>query len=371
MTDSVSISIQSGGKMIGQGAYGCIFSPPLLCRGAKKPRAGWGSSKLGKMTEVSDIKNEINAAKALSKLPDVKKYCILPEINTLCNIAPISSQKEKDIEKCDALNKYSAEDIMQYELEYGGKTLKTRLETTELSTQFPFFEFMGQLLEIGAFLALHGYIHNDMHSSNIVMKKDLHPRLIDFGRSYMYNNINSREIEEISGVYYNPALGQIPPEITAHHGVNEGVSLDTILTDLDAKKSGLMYAERVLGISRKEQLAEFKEFWLSSLSVQKGDWVQFYKLYWPVVDSWAVGHNLVGILRRLVISKQFTDSKDWIQKQGVVKTILKGLLHASPKKRLDSIEALALYDPMNALVSSSSGKDWLEKKSLARGETPP
>jgi serine/threonine protein kinase len=362
MTDSVSISIQSGGKMIGQGAYGCIFSPPLLCRGEKKPRHGWKSNKLGKMTEFSDIKNEINAAKALAHAPNVENYCILPEIETLCNVSPMTTQREKDLSKCDALKKYSAEDMMQYELEYGGKTLKTRLDTTELSTSFPFFDFMGQILEIGAFLALHGCIHNDMHSSNIVMKKDLHPRLIDFGRSYMYNNINAREIEEISGVYYNPALGQIPPEVTAHHGVNEGVPVDTIIADLDSKKSGLLHAERILGVSRKEQLAEFKQFWLSSRSVQKGDWVQFYKLYWPVVDSWAIGHNLVGILRRLVISKQFTESKEWLQKQSVVKTVLKGLLHASPKRRLDAIEALAMYDPMNALVSSSSGKDWLEKK---------
>ena len=356
--------------MIGQGSYGCIFSPPLLCRGAKKPRHGWQSKKLGKMTELSDIKNEINAAKVLVSAPNVEKYCILPEINTLCNIAPLSAQKEEDIGKCDPLKKYSVEDMMQYELEYGGKTLKTRIETMEISTAFPFFEFMGQLLEIGAFLVLHGCIHNDMHSSNIVMKKDLQPRLIDFGRSYMYNNINAHEIEEISGVQYNPALGQVPPEVTAHHGVNDGMSIETIISDLDSKKSGLLYVERILGVSRKEQLTEFKNFWLSSRSAQKGDWVQFYKLYWPVVDSWSIGHNLIGILRRMVISKQFTETKEWLQKKSVVKTVLRGLLHSSPKKRLDAVEALALYDPMNALVSSSSGKDWLEKKSAAKGENP-
>jgi hypothetical protein len=142
------------------------------------------------------------------------------------------------------------------------------------------------------------------------------------------------------------------------------VPIETIISELENKKTGLLYAERILGISRKEQMKDFKQFWLSSRSAQNGDWVQFYRLYWPVVDSWAIGHNLIGVLRRLVISKQFTESKEWLQKQSVVKTVLKGLLYASPKKRLDAVEALALYDPMNALVSSSPGKDWLEKNSV-------
>jgi len=370
MTDSVSISIQSGGKMIGQGVYGCIFSPPLLCRGAK-PRPTWKSSKLGKITEVSDIKNEIAAAKVLGHLPNIEKYFILPEINTLCKVAPLDNQKEEDLKDCDVLKRLSVEDMMQYQLEYGGKALKVRIENIEVSTGFPFFDFMDDILEIGAFLDLHGCIHNDIHSSNVVMKNDSKPRLIDFGRSYIYNNINAQEIEEISGVEYNPKLGQIPPEITAHHGVNEGISIDTIIADLYTKKSGVLYVERILGVSRKEQLTEFKNFWLSSRSAQKGDWVQFYKLYWPVVDSWSIGHILIGILRRLVISKQFTESKEWLQKQSVVKTVLRGLLHTSPKKRMDAVEALALYDPMNALVSSSSGKDWLEKKNAVKGENPP
>jgi hypothetical protein len=80
------------------------------------------------------------------------------------------------------------------------------------------------------------------------------------------------------------------------------------------------------------------------------------------VDAWALGHNLVGILRRLLLSKKFTDSEEWAKKQGVIKQVLQGLLQASPKKRIDAVEALALYDPMNDVVSSASGKAWLEKK---------
>jgi hypothetical protein len=196
MADSVNVVVQTGGKLIGKGAYGCIFSPPLICRGSKARK----TNKLGKITEVSDIKNEIIAAKILSKFPESKKYCILPEIDTLCKPAPPSEQREKDLKDCDALEKYGNEAMMEYELEYGGQTLKARTQMTDFTHTFPFFRFMEDLLEVGAFILIHGCIHNDLHGNNIVMKGDFKPRLIDFGRCYMFSSITRTVVDELSGV---------------------------------------------------------------------------------------------------------------------------------------------------------------------------
>jgi hypothetical protein len=49
-----------------------------------------------------------------------------------------------------------------------------------------------------------------------------------------------------------------------------------------------------------------------------------------------------------------------------VKAVLRGLLRMSPAERLDCVEALALYDPTNDLVTSSMGRTWLEKKQASR-----
>jgi serine/threonine protein kinase len=356
------VVVQAGGKLIGKGAYGCIFNPPLVCLGQKKPRLGWKTDKLGKMTDIIDIKNEIAAAKLFKSVPNAKHYCVLPELDSICKPSPMTTQKESGLAECDALERYGDKNMMQYEVEYGGKTLKFRLQTTDFAAaDFPFFDFMGKLLEVGAFLALHGFIHNDLHNNNIVMGKGYQPRLIDFGRSYAYNAIDKRMVEELSSVIYNPEIAVVPPEITAHHGLNDGIPLDTILKDLFSKKSGLINAEKVLGMSRGQQILDLKAFYENSRSAQAKDWVSFYKTYWSVVDSWAIGSDLLGILRRLVLSKQFTDSKEWQQKQAVVKDVLRGLLQASPKKRMDCVEALALYDPMNDLVSGASGKAWLDR----------
>ena len=46
---------QQGGKQIAQGQYGCIFDPPLICRGEKGPRGGKKKGKLGKLRSESTV----------------------------------------------------------------------------------------------------------------------------------------------------------------------------------------------------------------------------------------------------------------------------------------------------------------------------
>ena len=363
-SSGLEIQIQRGGKLdvhgdsklIGKGAFGCIFRPPLPCLTKKGKRTT--STKLGKITDYSDIKNEINASKYLRQYVKSEEYCILPELDTICK-PDISG-----VEACDIIdeNKEKGKTYLQFNLEYGGDTLKhTLAKMTPSFTTVPFFTFMRELLEVGAFFVLHGFIHNDIHYNNIVLGNSFKPRIIDFGRSYIFNKINATLVQELEADY-NPALGQISPETSAEHGVKDGIPFTTILNDLEMKKPALEWGQKVLGISRKEQIAEFKQFWETSISVESGDWPAFYRLYWPVVDSWAIGHNLLQVLRKMNITANTVGNHEWKQKHTIVKEVLRGLLHTSPKLRLDCLQALAIYDPTNEMVASPSGKAWLEKK---------
>ena len=354
---------QHGGRRLSEGAYGCIFTPPLICRGEKGPRGGWKNGKLGKITDKDDIKGELVAAKVFSKKPEAKKYLILPEIPSLCVPAPIAEQKETHFNRCDILKKQSYDDMLHYEVEYGGITVHKSLDDISLIVNdFQFSTFMGDMLEIGAYITLSGFIHNDLHGNNILVNKKYHPRLIDFGRSYFANAINQETIDMLMGMTYAPNLSQVPPEISIQDGLDDGLSLKKIMQDIQREKPGLRDAERILGVSRDREILELSNFWKTSKSIQQGDWIRFFQLYWPVVDSWAIGSILIGAVRKLSISKQFTEGNDWKQHQGIIKTVLKGLLKASPRQRLDCVQALALYDPMNAVVLSASGKAWLQQK---------
>lgn len=359
-SSGLQIQIQRGGKVkteqLAEGAFGCIFSPPLQC---KNKTAAPKKNRVGKLTDYGDIKNEIISSKYLHQFSKSSEYCILPELNTICSPDLSDPDIKESIDDCKVVEDHPDKKYFQFNVEYGGKTLKhTLLNITPSFDTVPFFTLMRQLLEIGAFFVVHGFIHNDIHGNNIVLSKDFRPRVIDFGRSYVYNKITSTLIGELDADY-NPSLGQISPETSAEHGIKDDVPFTTILDDLSKKKPAFEWGEKILGLSRKEQITEFRQFWETSKSVQTGDWAEFYRLYWPVQDSWAIGNNILQILRRMNISRE---PPEWVQKKAIVKQVLRGLLHASPKRRLDCIQALAIYDPTNDLVSSASGKAWLEQK---------
>ena len=359
------IPVQSGGRLIGQGVYGCVFSPPLKC--VQRGRTSGKRGRLGKLTEIIDIKNEIQAAEVFEHVrKEASKYLILPILNTLCKPLSMKLQKERDLIKCDALQKSGEEKMMHYELEHGGKTLADSLHALNPIHKLPFWDLTRKFLEIGTFMVFHGFVHNDMHSSNVMVNPSFHPRLIDFGRSYTAQGITKEVVDQLAAGSFMPELGQISPESSAQDGIELGQSMAKIYAEMRAKKPAILTVERVLGVSREIQMAEFKRFCEHSRAFQARDWVTLWKLYWPTVDAWAIGHNIMRILSRLVLSKQFTESEGWKRRGGIVKTVLRGLLRTSPVERLDCVEALAMYDPTNDLIHTPTGKAWLEAKQKQR-----
>jgi serine/threonine protein kinase len=357
--------LQIGGRLLAQGAYGCVFDPPLSCKGVKGlPHKG----KVGKLSEETDLRAEILAAYLLQADPEAKKYLLLPQPATLCTpeLDP-AKQADKTIGECEPLKKAvrRGDKMFQYEMDNGGMAFRKYLDTKINIETFPYWAHAQQLLEIGAFLALHGVVHNDMHGGNLLIDDALVPRLTDFGRTYSHKSINKDLVDNLRGDYA-PHLNQLPPEDSCKDGIEDGYSLPQILEDLRTKKAGLLMAERYLGVSRREQMAEFEKFWKTSKAAQSRDWVAFMKLYWPVFDAWSIGVNLMTVLRKMLMSKKFTESQDWKRRQGMFKEILRGLLRASPRSRIDCVEALAAFDPTNELVMSKAGQAWLAAREAQR-----
>jgi hypothetical protein len=51
-------------------------------------------------------------------------------------------------------------------------------------------------------------------------------------------------------------------------------------------------------------------------------------------------------LSPLLYRREFVDSPMWRRHGATIKSILRGMLQANPRKRLDCVEALKLYDPI-------------------------
>lgn len=342
--------MQEGGKLIGQGTYGCVFSPPLLCKSkGAKPKA----NHLGKISEYSDIKREIQAAKDLAGVQG-SHYFVLPEIDTLCAPANMDKQSEPDIDQCEAIKRRGTSKMLLYQMRFGGLPIRVVLRKSQ---SYSFYNFMTQLLEIGATLVLNGYVHGDFHMNNVLMLQNHEPRLIDFGRSFSAKQITKESIDE-GWTEYSPGFSYESPDMSFIISVREEVSIGQCIHDMKAHKTSMINLERVLGVSREKQIASLLEFWESSKAVAARDWVGYWKTYWHTFDAWAIGAILIELLRIQLLSKEF--EAEWSKRQEVIEAVIVGLLQSSPRKRLDCVEALAIVNPMHPIVKR--GRDWLKSR---------
>ena len=95
--------------------------------------------------------------------------------------------------------------------------------------------------------------------------------------------------------------------------------------------------------------------------METADWLAFWKLYWPTFDSWSIGVCILETLQPLLFRLEFVDSAQWKQRGSNIKSILRGMVEPNPRKRLDCVEALKLYDPDNAWFETY-GASWLEQR---------
>lgn len=368
-----------GGHLLGQGSYGCAFTPPLLCKSYKLQKQG----KVGKVTMASEANHEIQIANILRSVPLVKNYILLPDPES-CQPAPMKQQKDKEIKDCEAVvrtdeYKVKWEDTKQIFIPYGGKNpLGNLLLASNIHPKyFAFFEFMKHVLEAGSLLLNAGVCHFDLHPNNFIQDRYGVIRLLDLGQAFDVRNITQETIDSRWKILVfgnekdapnSMVINAEPPEITVINAMRNGYTLDEAIQYVVKGKTVFADIERYLGISKERQIQELKSFFTSSESVTKKDWVQFWKLYWPAFDSWSIGCLILNILKYQLSWIEFIQG-DWQQKQAMVNLTLKGLLHPNPRKRLDCMEALFLFDPNNNWIRRF-GKPWLEKRQQIRERLP-
>lgn len=358
-----------GGRLLGSGSYGCAFTPPLICRDGKK-RQG-----VGKITEKEDGLQEIAIANQLRSVPLVKNYFILAEPEP-CSPANQKDQTDPDFRKCTPLfrqNNYrlSLKDSIQIFQPFGGTLpFYSIMDSNELHPKkFDFYGFMRHMLEAGSTLLIGGVCHFDLHPGNILLDKYGVPRILDFGMSFNGRNITRSTVDDrwkvlrfsVESNETPVVLNAMPPELTVMTALhNRDYDVQDAITYTVAGKPLFRDMEKYLGIPKRRSYQELIDFWKTSNTTQKEDWVSFFKIYWTGFDSWSLASIFLAILKTLVSWRDFTEG-EWQQKQRAVYATLRGMLEPSPRKRLDCIEALALFDPGNGWLERF-GRKWLEHR---------
>ena len=362
-----------GGALRGQGTYGCVFQPALLCRGSKNPT---DPNKVGKITSYEDAKNELKIGKYFHTINNYAKYVISAEPES-CVPRAKSKQVDKDIDKCQFSENMPLNTTVQITMPWGGYPL-TRINLDP--AHFDFFKFMEDLLAAGTFLIINDVCHFDIASQNILVNKEQTPRLIDFGFTFRPSqldlqalNLRWREID----FEYNTETPEVSLMLVAH----QGGSVDDAIRKLKTSKPVVHSLQSICGVSPDTWAKELDQWTKSSQSFQKHIWLNCWKTYWPGFDAWGIGAVLLNILEIQLRFNNFIQSEQWKIRGALVKVVLTNLCRSHPAYRIDAAEALsALTDGKHPLIAPSSsgpavsddsaatlsGYDWVQDKKAAR-----
>ncbi len=364
-----------GGHLLGQGSYGCAFTPPLLCKSKKFMKY----KSVGKITEAEDAEHEIKIGNLLRKVPLVKNYILLPEPES-CEPAPIRQQKEKQIMDCDAISRQNVYKVpwdksRQVFMPFGGKKpIGNMIMDSNIHPKyFDFFGFMKHILEAGSLMLTSGVCHYDLHPNNFIQDPYGVVRILDLGQAFDAREIDDKIVQtRWKQLYFgsekdapNPMVtNSEAPEITVLNALRNDYELDSAIQNVIQGKAIFKDIEKILGVPKQAMLNNLRVFFENSISVQKKDYIEFYKLYWTGFDAWAIGCLLLTILKYQMTWPEFLQG-EWKTKQRLVMLALKGLLNPNPRKRLDCAEALFIFDPANNWIKQF-GKAWLEKRHTLR-----
>jgi len=353
--------IMEGGRLLDQGLYGCLFTPQLLCKGTSKvPRTSRVKPMISKLISKETALLEHAIGERIRRIPFWRHYFAVSE--SIC--LPAEKQVDRDMALCEPLKHEMFDNFRILSMRYGGSSLSNVRFALQ---EFDLLGFVKHLLEAGALLTLHGVVHRDIHSKNIIVDSHYVPRIIDFNLSIQdYQRVTTNDLTH----QYSPTLMQLPPDYVLMNALQRVHSSRKIILTYEKVAQDILYKRQftkkmasVLGFSMEDMKSKMDAFYAyissQAQAEQKNNLVHWFHEFWPVIDSWAIGANVVQLISHL---------SQWPQFQGIWNTVkmkllpvLRGLCAIHPLERMDCVEALHILNPGNRVIAKF-GVQWLMER---------
>ena len=349
---------QDGGDQIDAGSYGCIFKPTLRCKPKTKQDLVLASEKdkriarVSKITTIESAESEFKVSAVLHNIPLWRNYFVLTE--SICE--PAEKQTDKDISACRIIKRKPMSDFRLITMPYMGTTMAAYRFPMDV---FEPMRFIKHLVEAGALLALFGVTHRDLHQGNIVIDDQMVPRIIDYNLAFPVEaRVYPELVKNFLAHTYEPSISQEPPDSVLVNAISMGHTASTTIRDIIRRKPILRRMTSLLGVTEYEMEQSLREFYQKSKSAHSGDTVQWFRVYYRVIDSWAIGVLLVDLIIKISMWPSFTAV--FQQHKEIILPLLKKMCAINPMERFDCVQALAVLDP-NHFILRKYGRAWLEK----------
>jgi len=338
-----------GGRLLGQGVYGCTFEPAPRCAGGRVFREIGGRPAVGKVT-TENTADELAAGQRIMRLPMAAAYFALPS----AGCRPEMPIADPDISACKVLREASEAErsaATMLVLPAAGQQLVQWGAADPARAAKNFMRVFIHLLEGMTIYQDAGYVHNDIHEGNILVDERGVARFIDFGLAFRPAAVRTWEDANL-GRTFRPKYVWQAPEIHAWRMALGGIGLRDGVGQLKEinEEYGRLEAQFP---ARPSALASLHSFMSGDRYVAAGDFGGFARAYGPLFDCWRIG---------LCMWFQWNDLMRWVapgggfhttrlaEQQDLVRSVIGGLTEFDPRRRWTARRALAALDPGNKLA---------------------
>ena len=317
--------MQTGGKLLGQGVFGCTFDPAPRCADGQEFKTISGLPAVGKITD-EDSSQELAIGKAIMALPRAADYFALPTES--CD--PAMPVRDPDIYRCKIIEK--TDDFSMLVMPMAGRQLaKYGADLQHLAKTYK--RIFIHMLEGAVIYQNAGYVHNDIHMGNVLVDAKDVARYIDVGAAFKVDDIKSWRDARL-GTEFRSALLWQPPEVHGWRMVMSDVSIGRGVKKLKEVNPEYAMLEHQYHRSLYHDVARFMS------SIRLNDEVGFIKVYGKRFDSWRIGICMWMLWDDMLRWTGFMDTPLY-EERHLIRKVLHGMTEFDPRNRLTVGQALA------------------------------
>lgn len=213
-------------EVLGEGSYGCVVRPPVKCETTEKLITE-GEHTVSKIfVDKEEFKREVKAAKRLAKIDAESESILVP--SRYCRTSLSKVIGSNSIWQCEAIRDIAYETnntyLYQLMMPYGGMRLDHYVKSHKTNKKV-FVHMMQPVFKGLNTMASRKYCHQDIKSSNVLVRPDGRAIIIDYSLMKKFKDIYAKENERrLKHTYYT-----YPPEYKIYYGLMNNLSDNEII----------------------------------------------------------------------------------------------------------------------------------------------